>query len=1104
MNKPKENGHSSKNPKPHSHYSSSQNQLTTDPEPLKTHKEHSSFLPNPTNINSHTTLKKSSLPRHSNKNPDISPVNLIHSDPRRSSTYSNFRKKAENTKILNSVAFEYDKHSVQKSPNFSIVVYNLSPLITSEHLEEFFNDFGNVSKINIARDLSTGMSLGIVLIEFSNSRDTLIHPRISAKNVLTNQPLLKSEFGNVKISTNQLGLYEALVKKAHLQAQRDSFPRKELPNSPKNDSIIFGKPNSVRITTSTNLKITTNCDSIKIDQQTHESTIPSHLKKCIDKLNPLHILPYENCWYVVLDSEKSVNRAISEIEHLKLDISKYVISPLKSSNDPVIKDLIEKKLNILNSNIKPETKLNNNHPEETAKKTHEMLISRLNKNFVTKNSRKKIIDSLANSFLLDLKKRLLGKVIFEKIKDSNASIAPNLTSLANSSKNIPHVGHLNKDTDIFSAVKTISNFKRVLNSSELHPIEKNNLPTNYSSLPSFKRSVKPQKDKDQSITSDNDSKSSTYRKKSELSNSKDNKPLDKIDKKEYRNHGIKQETSDDDESNDLRNGSSLKKNKIINKIDETGLNYKENSGSYSNLRKNSRLKYPDEMENKPNKKQKIEIKTEDSYHNLDQDVKNPDTSSTLDFNNEIKSQVDIKEESQEERYPNFVLSFEETKDLNIKTDANTMNSSEFETEFGQESDSNSDFEYQDGKSKSRKSSRPPKRTQLLKSKQKNVQVKTKTNKNIPVSANFSDTKEPLDSNLLDVGNESSITDMKSPRELKPIDEKNTDIAVDFEDTFVHSTGSARTEGYYKIQKNDKSKYLLPLLPQLHWSANFFTSLKINTSMIDINTILGTFPNSNHTKNKGIIQAPKVTFDKSAQVPSTVGNYARVYGTGTPEYGKSTQTSTTTASGSMSRSQRAANRKLRVQLSQYKPSHDSETENIKSNSVHRQTSGEVPLGNENKMETLQLNALDSRTKSLFFAKSGIHDFGLFAKEKIYSGEFVIEYIGERIRSIIADLREKRYSKVKELSDCIYLFRIDTETVIDATFKGNISRFVNHSCSPNCIAKVIVVDGSKRIGIYAKADIEIGDEITYDYKFSYEDSDEKIPCLCGSATCRGFLN
>lgn len=57
-------------------------------------------------------------------------------------------------------------------------------------------------------------------------------------------------------------------------------------------------------------------------------------------------------------------------------------------------------------------------------------------------------------------------------------------------------------------------------------------------------------------------------------------------------------------------------------------------------------------------------------------------------------------------------------------------------------------------------------------------------------------------------------------------------------------------------------------------------------------------------------------------------------------------------------------------------------------------------------------------------------------------------------------------------------------------------------PNSYAKVISVDGQKKIVIFSKQQINAGEEITYDYKFPIEDN--KIPCLCGSKGCRGSLN
>ncbi|EFR01777.1 histone-lysine N-methyltransferase [Nannizzia gypsea CBS 118893] len=155
------------------------------------------------------------------------------------------------------------------------------------------------------------------------------------------------------------------------------------------------------------------------------------------------------------------------------------------------------------------------------------------------------------------------------------------------------------------------------------------------------------------------------------------------------------------------------------------------------------------------------------------------------------------------------------------------------------------------------------------------------------------------------------------------------------------------------------------------------------------------------------------------------------------------------------------------------------------------------------DVLRFNQLKKRKKPVRFARSAIHNWGLYAEENITANDMIIEYVGEKVRQQVADMRERRYLKSGIGSS--YLFRIDENTVIDATKHGGIARFINHSCTPNCTAKIIKVDGSKRIVIYALRDIERDEELTYDYKFEREwDSDDRIPCLCGSTGCKGFLN
>ncbi|KAK2708319.1 histone-lysine N-methyltransferase SETD1-like isoform X2 [Artemia franciscana] len=152
------------------------------------------------------------------------------------------------------------------------------------------------------------------------------------------------------------------------------------------------------------------------------------------------------------------------------------------------------------------------------------------------------------------------------------------------------------------------------------------------------------------------------------------------------------------------------------------------------------------------------------------------------------------------------------------------------------------------------------------------------------------------------------------------------------------------------------------------------------------------------------------------------------------------------------------------------------------------------------DLLKFNQLKFRKKRLKFGKSSIHDWGLFAMEPIAADEMVIEYVGQRVRPLMADLREQHYEETGIGSS--YLFRIDLESIIDATKCGNLARFINHSCNPNCYARIITIDNQKKIVIYSKQQIAVNEEITYDYKFPYEEN--KIRCLCGAPNCRGTLN
>ena len=133
------------------------------------------------------------------------------------------------------------------------------------------------------------------------------------------------------------------------------------------------------------------------------------------------------------------------------------------------------------------------------------------------------------------------------------------------------------------------------------------------------------------------------------------------------------------------------------------------------------------------------------------------------------------------------------------------------------------------------------------------------------------------------------------------------------------------------------------------------------------------------------------------------------------------------------------------------------------------------------------------------RSRIHGLGLFALRDIDSGDMIIEYSGQVIRPLMCDIKEAYYES-KGIG--CYMFKIDENQVVDATMSGNASRFINHSCQPNCASKIAVIEGKKKILIFARRRVIVGEELTYDYKFPLEEN--KIMCMCRSKKCRKYLN
>uniref|UniRef100_A0A7S3V9M3 Histone-lysine N-methyltransferase n=1 Tax=Chaetoceros debilis TaxID=122233 RepID=A0A7S3V9M3_9STRA len=130
------------------------------------------------------------------------------------------------------------------------------------------------------------------------------------------------------------------------------------------------------------------------------------------------------------------------------------------------------------------------------------------------------------------------------------------------------------------------------------------------------------------------------------------------------------------------------------------------------------------------------------------------------------------------------------------------------------------------------------------------------------------------------------------------------------------------------------------------------------------------------------------------------------------------------------------------------------------------------------------------------------WGLVTVKGVQKDGLVQEYAGEIIDEKTKKERLNEWAKDHPNDPNFYIMALEPGWFIDARVKGNLSRFINHSCRPNCRLVPVNVGGHTRVGIIANRNIKPGDFLCYDYQFDTRDRD-KFVCRCGAENCRGSM-
>ena len=141
-------------------------------------------------------------------------------------------------------------------------------------------------------------------------------------------------------------------------------------------------------------------------------------------------------------------------------------------------------------------------------------------------------------------------------------------------------------------------------------------------------------------------------------------------------------------------------------------------------------------------------------------------------------------------------------------------------------------------------------------------------------------------------------------------------------------------------------------------------------------------------------------------------------------------------------------------------------------------------------------------------SAIHGNGVFALTTLPSGTRVVEYRGTRLTHAQAD---RKYDGTLD-SGHTFLFTLNDKYIVDANEGGNIARWLNHSCDPNCESEIFVDrngdEKKDRVFIQTMRAVKPGEELTYDYGITLEVPHTKRlkqlwACKCGSKKCTGTM-